>query len=155
MNFYDFFIISLLFRIKKNLNVNKETPADFLDYLNEWALESIALIMLNKRLGIMENPEASKINKLAKQVFDYSFEYDVLPGIWRVYKTPGFMKAMKTYEKMTGTMKKYADEAMEELEKAKASDDQDAGVLEKLMKVDKHVAFVMALDSLMAGVRLK
>ena len=121
--------------------------------MNEWALESIALITLDKRLGVSNDLEARKINDLVKKVFDLSFEYDILPGIWRKVKTPGFKNVMKTYENLTGTMKKYADEAMLRFDSTKLVDNQDAGILEKLMKIDKHVAFVMVLDSLIAGVR--
>jgi cytochrome P450 family 12 len=115
-------------------------------------LESIGLITLNRRLGVMENPEASKINQLIKKVFELSFEYDVLPGIWRTFKTPGFWKVMRTYENLTGTMKQYADEAMKEIDNAQTVNVEDSGILEKLMKIDRHVAFVMVLDSLIAGV---
>lgn len=139
--------------MKNNRDSNDEAPADFLNYLNEWALESIGLITLNKRLGVLENPESSKINQLVKQAFELSFEYDVLPGIWRKIKTPGFKNVMKTYEKLTGIMKEYADEAMKTLDSSKATNEQDAGILEKLVKIDKHVAFVMVLDSLIAGVK--
>jgi cytochrome P450 family 12 len=59
---------------------------------------------------------------------------------------------MKVYERVTGIMKDYAEDAMKKLEETKPSDDHEAGVLEKLMKIDKHVAFVMVLDSLIAGV---
>lgn len=111
--------------------------------------------MLNKRLGVMENPKSSVLNKLLKQSFDYSYKYDILPSIWKTFKTPGFMKAMKNLEELTRILKEYTDEAMKELEKYKGSDDQNAGVLEKLMKIDRHVAFVMVLDSLIAGVSLK
>lgn len=100
----------------------------------------------------MENPESSQIGQLIKKVFELSFEYDVLPGIWRTFKTPGFYNVMKVYEKVTGIMKEYADEAMKDLEKAKTVDGEEAGILEKLMKIDKHAAFVMVLDSLIAGV---
>lgn len=127
-------------------------PDDFLEYLNQWALESIGLITLDRRLGVMENPESSEINKLMKQVIQLSFEYDILPGIWRTFKTPGFKNVMNVYEKLTGTMKDYAEDAMKKLEAAKPSLDHEAGVLEKLMKIDKHIAFVMVLDSLLAGI---
>lgn len=129
-------------------------PENFLDYLNEWALESIALITLDRRLGVMEDPEASKVSQLFKQVIQVSFEYDVLPGVWRMFKSkhPGFQNVMKVYESVTGTMKEYAEEAMKKLEKMEPKSDHEAGVLEKLMKIDKHVAFVMVLDSLLAGV---
>lgn len=123
-----------------------------MDYLNEWALESIGLITLDKRLGVMANPETSEVNKILKDVARLSFEYDIQPGIWRMYKTKGFQNVMDTYAKLTGIMKDYADESMRRLESAIPSVDHEAGVLEKLMKIDKHVAFVMVLDSLIAGV---
>lgn len=129
-------------------------PENFLNYLNEWALESIGLITLDKRLGVMENPESSKVNQLMKEVIQLSFEYDIQPGIWRMFKTrhPGFKHVMKTYEKLTGTMKEFAEDAMKKFEVSSTADDHEAGVLEKLIKIDKHVAFVMVLDSLIAGV---
>jgi cytochrome P450 family 12 len=138
--------------VKTSRDAKNEAPADFMDYLNGWALESIGLITLNRRLGVMENPETSKINQLIKKAFELSFEYDVLPGIWRTFKTPGFKNVMRTYEKLTATMKQYADEAMKEIDNSPTVNDQDAGILEKLMKIDRHVAFVMVLDSLIAGV---
>lgn len=140
------------FRIKKKRDANGEVPENFLDYLNEWALESIGLITLDKRLGVMANPETSEVNKILKDVARLSFEYDIQPGIWRMYKTKGFQNVMDTYAKLTGIMKDYADESMRRLESAIPSVDHEAGVLEKLMKIDKHVAFVMVLDSLLAGV---
>lgn len=123
-----------------------------MDYLNEWALESIGLITLDTRLGVMANPETSEVNKILKDVARLSFEYDIQPGIWRMYKTKGFQNVMNTYAKLTGIMKEYADESMRRLESAIPSVEHEAGVLEKLMKIDKHVAFVMVLDSLLAGV---
>lgn len=129
-------------------------PANFLDYLNEWALESIALITLDKRLGVMANPGASQINQLLKEVISRSFDYDVLPGIWRKMKPyhPGLKHVMEVYEKVTGIMKDYAEDAMKKLDETKKTEGHEAGVLEKLMKIDPHVAFVMVLDSLIAGV---
>ena len=110
------------------------------------------MITLDKRLGVMNNPEKSEVNQLLKEVSRLSFEYDVQPGIWRTYKTKGFMNVMKVYETVTGTMKNYADDAMKKFDGAKPSPDHEAGIFEKLMRIDKHVAFVMVLDSLIAGV---
>lgn len=140
--------------MKKNRSAKSETPENFLDYLNEWALESIALITLDRRLGVMENPESSKVNQIMKDVIRLSFEYDVKPGVWRMFKTkhPGFKNVMNVYEKITGIMKEHAEDAMREIEKMQPTSDHEAGVLEKLMKIDKHVAFVMVLDSLIAGI---
>lgn len=102
----------------------------------------------------MQNPQSSDVNRLLKEVFKLSYEYDVMPSVWRTIKTPGFRNVMKTYEKLTGIMKDYADDAMKRFDDSKPSlgQNHEAGVLEKLMKIDKHVAFVMVLDSLIAGV---
>jgi hypothetical protein len=45
----------------------------------------------------------------------------------------------------------YVDDAIEKFEKHPTADDQEAGVLEKLMKINKHTAKVMAFDMLLAG----
>lgn len=48
----------------------------------------------------------------------------------------------------------YIDQAIEKLEKGSYSNtaDKEPSVLEKLLKIDKHAAMVMALDMMMAGV---
>lgn len=141
-----------VFRMKKTRDAKNETPENFLEFLNEWALESIGLITLDKRLGVMKNPDSSEVNFLLKEVSKFSYEHDIMPNIWRLYKTKKFKEGMKVYEKVTGTLKVYADEAMAKFDVNKQSVDHEAGVLEKLMKIDKHVAFVMVLDSLIAGI---
>lgn len=48
----------------------------------------------------------------------------------------------------------YIDQAIEKFKKNPATSEQnrEPSVLEKLLKIDKHVAVVMALDMMMAGV---
>lgn len=47
----------------------------------------------------------------------------------------------------------YVDQALEKLDKSPSSNqNREKSVLEKLVKIDKHVAVVMALDMLLAGV---
>lgn len=48
----------------------------------------------------------------------------------------------------------FIDQAIENLEKKPVESNQhrEPSVLEKLLKIDKHVAIVMALDMLLAGV---
>lgn len=38
----------------QKLDNKNETPANFNDYLNQWSLESIACITLNRRLGLFK-----------------------------------------------------------------------------------------------------
>lgn len=139
-------------RIKLLRDAKGETPDDFLEYMNSWSIESIGLIALDTRLGVLDNPEASKVNQAMKKFIQYAFEYDTLPGIWRLVKTPGFWRVMKTYEELTNMFRAYAEEAIKRLEGNIVDDEQEPGVFEKLLKVDKHVAFVMAFDMLVGGV---
>lgn len=42
------------YRISQKLDAKNETPANFNDLLNQWSLESIACITLNRRLGLLK-----------------------------------------------------------------------------------------------------
>lgn len=60
---------------------------------------------------------------------------------------------MNVFDVLTITVKKYIDRAVERLDaKAKTADDTDISVLEKLLSIDRHIAIVMVLDMLLAGV---
>lgn len=141
-----------IFRIRKIRDNNNETPENFFEVMNEWALESIGLIALDARLGVMNNPEGSKLNQLVKHIFQATFDYDIQPSVWRYFKTPGFKKVLKIYEDSAIEIKKYVTEAVERYEKSPTPDDQEAGVLEKLIKVDKNIGVAMAEDMILAGI---
>ena len=55
-------LIVSIFRVRSIRDAKNEMPDDFYETLNEWALESVGLIALDTRLGIMKNPEAAKLN---------------------------------------------------------------------------------------------
>lgn len=54
-------------------DANMEMPGDFWEKLNEWALESIGLISLDSRLGILNDQSASeqgkKLNVVSNALF--------------------------------------------------------------------------------------
>lgn len=57
-----------LCRIRKIRDANCETPVNFFETMNEWALESIGLIAFDTRLGVMDNPRASELNQVERAV---------------------------------------------------------------------------------------
>lgn len=65
---------------------------------------------------------------------------------------PGFKKALKVYEKSALEIKRYVMKAVERCEKNPTPEDQETGVLEKMIKVDKNIGIAMAEDMLFAGV---
>lgn len=95
-------------RIKTLRNDKNELPANFLYELNKWALESIASIALDQRLHILdgkkddETSHASRLIKAVDEFFVLSFELDVLPSLWRYYKTTKYQQLMKVFDDMTG-----------------------------------------------------
>jgi cytochrome P450 family 12 len=135
---------------------NLETPPNFGEYLNRWSLESISCIALDTRLKVMDDAtqdaKAKTIIQAVRSFFELTYQVEFLPCPWKYYHTPTFKKLMATADDLTYVVMSYVDQAIERLEKNPANVEADQGVLEKLMKIDKHTAKVMAFDMLMAGV---
>lgn len=85
-------------------------------------------------------------------MMELMYHLELLPSFWKLYKTPKFVKLMKTFDNMTNAILKYVDAAILRLEKTTPTADHEMGVLEKLLQIDRHAAVVMCYDMLMAGV---
>lgn len=92
-------------RIKTKLDDKNETPANFLNELNRWSLESIGCITLNTRLGVMDDnnqdPRAKRIIKLVRKMFELTYQFEVLPSPWRYYKSKKFKELMAVNDGIT------------------------------------------------------
>lgn len=135
----------------RNLRTN-EIRTNFHDEVKLWAFESICSIALNKRMGFLKtsgniDPDALRLSEALSRFFQLSFEFDVQPSIWKYYETPKFKVLIQTYDEITEITTKYINEATSQF--GKTSDPK--GVLEKLCRIDKQIAVVMAMDMLMAG----
>lgn len=76
---------------------------DFLPLLRKWALESVSYISMDIRMGLLgerEDPVATKFMKTLDGFFDFSYQLDILPSLWKYYKTPTFKRAMKNNDEM-------------------------------------------------------
>lgn len=82
---------------------NNELPATFGDELNKWALESMGVIALDHRLGVLTetNPDAKLLIKSVREFFELTYALDVLPSIWQYYETPKFKRLMQVFDDMT------------------------------------------------------
>lgn len=90
---------------KNSLDANGETPADYGMWCQRFALESIGLVALDRRLDILAPKEGNIGSKLAvsvDQIFQLSYKLDFMPSIWRYWKTPTFVKLMKTLDEVAG-----------------------------------------------------
>nr|XP_019551561.3 cytochrome P450 CYP12A2-like isoform X1 [Aedes albopictus] len=144
--------MKIMVRIRDDKN---ELPGDFSQWLNRWALETMGVLALDTRLGVLddsESEEAKLIVNNIRQFFELTYQLDVLPSVWKYYKSPTFNKLMKVLDSLTEVVMAKVDDAVIRLEKNPSAPSDTQSVLEKLLKVDRHVAIVMAFDMLLAGV---
>ncbi|XP_023292296.2 probable cytochrome P450 12d1 proximal, mitochondrial [Lucilia cuprina] len=147
-------------RIKEIRDPNTlEVPGNFDNELNRLAFESISLVALNRRLGLISrarnNPDAERLIECTRLNFDYAFKLDVQPSMWKVIRTPTYYKSMKVQEDLFWITLKYVNETLKQIEeKQKNGDDNQEvySVLEKLLVRDEKLAVIMAMDMLIAGV---
>ncbi|XP_065371241.1 cytochrome P450 CYP12A2-like isoform X2 [Calliphora vicina] len=138
-----------------------EVPASFEDEMNRWTLESISVVALDKQLGLLNknrgDPLAKELFQAITGFFKYGMEVEYSLPLWKLYKTKSFKNLMESLDAIMFTTSAYVNEAIglleQEIQKGAAEKpEQDKSVLEKLVKIDKRIATVMAMDMLMAGV---
>lgn len=138
-----------------------EAPKDFIEHINRWTLESVSVVALDKQLGLLkENSEKSAnvmlLFKSLDEFFTYAAVLEVQPSLWRYIHTPMMKKLLNAFDNIQKVTLEYVNEAVERLDsEAKrgiVKPPSEQSVLEKLLKIDKKVATIMAMDMLMAGV---
>uniref|UniRef100_A0A182TFB9 Cytochrome P450 n=1 Tax=Anopheles melas TaxID=34690 RepID=A0A182TFB9_9DIPT len=133
----------------------QELPADFNEWLNRWALETMGVLVLDARLGVLDKdqtPEVTHFIDLTKEAVTLFYQLDILPSIWRKLKTPAFYRLMRALDELYHLIAARIDEAVIRMEKNPSADQDTLSILEKLLKVDRNAAFTMSMDSLFAGV---
>uniref|UniRef100_A0A182IJQ1 Uncharacterized protein n=1 Tax=Anopheles atroparvus TaxID=41427 RepID=A0A182IJQ1_ANOAO len=131
-----------------------ELPVDFDQWLNRWALETMGVLALDTRFGVLkkeQSEEAKQIIGLVRDVFDLMYKLEVEVSFWKYFKTPTFKKLMGVFDDLTRIVMGKIDDAKLRLENT-PSHSANQSVLEKLLKIDKHVAVIMSFDMLMAGI---
>ncbi|XP_026314074.1 cytochrome P450 CYP12A2-like [Hyposmocoma kahamanoa] len=143
-------------RMKDIRDENNMLKGEFDQEMNLWALESIGVVALGRRLNcfdpnLAENSNEKKLIKCIHDIFTTSFKLDFQSSLWKYISTRTYRRAMKLYEEQDRLAKYFVDKAREELKEKKASE-SEKGVLEKLLEIDERIAVIMASDMLFAGV---
>lgn len=115
----------------------------------------MGVLALDTRLGVLDkemSTEISNIVKYNREVLELMYQLDILPSIWKFYKTKSFKRLMTLLDEVTRIVMAKVNEAVVRLEKNPTTNNDNQSVLEKLLKIDRNVAIVMALDMLLAGV---
>ncbi|XP_017112201.1 probable cytochrome P450 12a4, mitochondrial [Drosophila elegans] len=148
-------------RIKEIRNHSTlEAPEDFIDTINRWTLESVSVVALDKQLGLLKDSnneeEALRLFHYLDEFFIVSADLEMKPSPWRYIKTPKLKRLLKALDGIQEVTLAYVDEAIVRLDKEEKAGvvkpESEQSVLEKLLKVNRKVATVMAMDMLMAGV---
>ncbi|XP_055698585.1 probable cytochrome P450 12a4, mitochondrial [Phlebotomus papatasi] len=133
---------------------NMETPSDLYVELNMWALESIAQITLDTRLGIFDNSTNKNMHSLMndlKVFFDLTYRLNFQLSFWKYFPTASYRKLTQSTDNMYKVIQHYVNIGIQKI-KDDPDNEENEGVLKKLLEIDPKVATVMAMDALFAGV---
>ncbi|XP_029677043.1 LOW QUALITY PROTEIN: probable cytochrome P450 12a5, mitochondrial [Formica exsecta] len=87
-------------------------------------------------------------------VFNLVYRLEILPSLWKIYNTRNLKKFFRMQDTLNRIASKHIEQAKAKLRKT-ADDDtnlHDYSILEKLLRLDKQTAQVMAIDMLTAGI---
>ncbi|XP_037945860.1 probable cytochrome P450 12a4, mitochondrial [Teleopsis dalmanni] len=137
-----------------------EVPDNFEEEINRWTLESVSIVALDKQLGLLkenrDNKEAKQLFNNLTEFFTLSLDLELKPPVWKFVLTPTMKAYLKCLDNIQNVTLSYVNEAIERLEKEHEAGiekpDNQKSVIEKLLKINKKLATVMAMDMLMAGV---
>uniref|UniRef100_A0A1I8NZB8 Cytochrome P450 n=1 Tax=Stomoxys calcitrans TaxID=35570 RepID=A0A1I8NZB8_STOCA len=132
-----------------------EVPHDFLQEIKRLAFESVAIIALDKELGLVRHedslPEAQDLFHNMHSFTTAFYDLGIKPSIYRYIKTPTFKRFENSMEFITNICRKYVDETLQRIEQ-RGEKSGERSVLEKLVKIDRKIATIMAVDILLFGV---
>ncbi|KAJ4434892.1 hypothetical protein ANN_23463 [Periplaneta americana] len=146
-------------KIRRLKNRDEEMPANFHNELCKWALESISLVALDKRLGCLADnlaPDSEQQQMITAgiEIIEGFFKLDYGPSYWKYVSTPTWKKFVKSMDCFTNVAWKYVEEAMQRVKSRTCVADGDLSVLERILinEADPRIAFVTALDMMFGGI---
>nr|XP_053642328.1 probable cytochrome P450 49a1 [Cherax quadricarinatus] len=111
-----------------------ELPGDFSLELFKWALESLSLVALNKRLGCLENSEEGlRIINASLTMMDASGECEYAVQLWRYFTTPALSRMWKAHDVILNVVLEKVHQAKMELEARDSRDTSELNILESLL----------------------
>ncbi|KAF4526692.1 hypothetical protein B566_EDAN010122 [Ephemera danica] len=149
--------IDFVQRMKELRNEQNELPADFKNELHKWALESIALVALDTRLGCLEpnlapDSDPQRMIHAAIAIFQCAFDLDMKIPIWKLLSTPTWRNFVKQCDAFVEIALKYVEHAQQSMQSEAST--EDMSVLQNILQRDPDPkrAVVMAIDIMVAGI---
>ncbi|XP_065360779.1 probable cytochrome P450 12c1, mitochondrial [Calliphora vicina] len=137
--------------------ITLEVPGTFLKDINRLSFESVAVVALDKEMGLIRNtsitPEAQELFENLQTFTRAFYDLGIKPSIYKYIKTPTYKRFAKCMDTMFDICFKFTNEAIQRLEK-QGENAEGNSVLEKLLKIDRKIAMIMAIDMLIGGVEV-
>lgn len=136
-------------------------PDDFLQEIYKWALESVALLALNSRLGCLQpnlpkDSEQEALIKAVGEMFGLNYRLDNGLQLWRYSPVQGpTMRKLEEHCKVFYSIcERHIQESLAKLQAREKKEGEDKTLLELFAErgCDSGMATIMALDMLFAGV---
>jgi len=137
-------------------------PNDFAEDIRRLILESIGFVSLNTRLGLLgenrDSEEAKRLINALGQIIELGFTLDMMPPIWKYLPHPGFKKLMAALDTITDICYGHIEQALQRIEEDAKSGRLstepgiEKSILEKLLRIDRQTAVIIAMDLFFAGV---
>ncbi|CAH1117306.1 unnamed protein product [Phaedon cochleariae] len=157
----DIIATDFLTRMETMLDDKNELPEQFLSEIYKWALESVARVSLNTRLGCLEpnlpeNSESQRIINSINTFFWNVAEVELKFPVWRVYKNRAFKKYIGALEDFRTLCLKYINQSMDQMKDKNYDNikEEDISIVERILikTGNPKLAAVLALDLLLVGV---
>ncbi|XP_017767871.1 PREDICTED: probable cytochrome P450 49a1 [Nicrophorus vespilloides] len=141
-------------RVDQLRDENDETPADFLNEIHKWSLESIAKVALDVRLGCFDENADPDTQRLIDAVNTFFINVPILElkiPYWRLFNTPTFKEYIKSLETIRIICLRHVTEAMNN---ARNKDEHEKSVLERVLQLDNDakIATILAFDLFLVGI---
>nr|XP_045594008.1 probable cytochrome P450 49a1 [Procambarus clarkii] len=137
-----------------------EMPTNFQFELYKWALESVGLVALNRRLGcldsnILPDSEPMKLITIVNNIFDLLNDTEMNLPYWKIFPTSSFRKLRKNHQEFLELADRNIQETEAALMKEEASDTKELSLMETLLLdpgLSRKDVVTLILDMLFAGI---
>lgn len=92
-----------LVRIVKTIrDENNETSPEFEKYINRWVVDLSGLMSFDLEIGALRkrDPRADELIEAVEEATELIYQLDLLPSIWRLYKTKKFYRCIEAQHKV-------------------------------------------------------
>ncbi|KFM82863.1 putative cytochrome P450 12a4, mitochondrial, partial [Stegodyphus mimosarum] len=148
-------------KIYETRDSNKEVP-DLIGELYKWALESVALVGLDTRLGCLKtnlapDSDGMKMIKSVQTQMECMTKLEAAVGniqFWKYFPTPMWKRYTKECDIYTQIAFKYIHRAMEDMKRKEGNEDRELTLLQAMLStgLDASDVMVTVADMVMAGI---